>query len=496
MSSATTKVTSDHFYKFFLCPHWIWYDLYEDQQKHKHVPAIMKLLLESRVRDSENLFAHKQFEKIPEQLSQDLDEAFAVTLEFMKQGKNIYRPILMHEHWVGTPDFLEARPVSELKSSGQKGIKSTLGDWYYVAYDIRNDPEMKDEYKFPLVFASLILENIQGVRPNEAYILNAEGEPRSFLIEDYVQDFNWTLEGIEKILNGEKPAPFLKSGCKRTPWYSICIADTQGCNDVSLIYRLSQSDQKRLYELGIKTVAQFAETDFNRLQETLRDWPVDKLLRFHNQAQSLKENKMIVLSKTSLPEVENEVYFDIESDPTQSIDYLMGLLIKNGSETPKYKYFLAHDKLEESKIWGEFLKFVEDLDENTAIYHYGYYEKHVLNRLFRKYGGPRELIEKFNDHAFDLHRTVTDSVILPLYFYSLKDVAGYIGFKWTSEDAGGAESVVWYDEWLKTKDEKLLKKLIQYNEDDVRATYALKEWLTTLKPHKVRIKESLNEPDK
>ena len=24
------KLTAEHFYKFFQCPHWIWYDIYED----------------------------------------------------------------------------------------------------------------------------------------------------------------------------------------------------------------------------------------------------------------------------------------------------------------------------------------------------------------------------------------------------------------------------------------------------------------------------------
>ena len=482
------KITSEHFYRFFLCPHWIWYDLYEDQQKHKHVPPIMQLLYEGKIREGEKLFSHTKFEKLVPELGQDLDEAFAVTLELMKQGKNIYRPVLMHEHWVGMPDLIEARPISELNN--KRG--SNFGDYYYVAYDIRNDQEIKDEYKLPLVFSSLILENIQGVRPRDGYLVNADGQAKSFLIEDSIETFKWSLKEIEKILNGEKPLPFLKSGCKRTPWYSICLSDSRGCDDISLVYRLSQADQRRFYDLGIKTVDDFASRDFGELQELLRDWPIDKLLQFHNQAQVLKENKIRILKKPKFSEVNTEVYLDIESDPTQVIDYLIGLLVKKGSGRPEYKCLFVHGKEEESKIWSQFLDFVKELDDDSVFYHYGYYEKYVINRLFHTYGGPIELVSKFKDRAIDLHRTTVDSVVLPLYFYSLKDVAGYFGFKWSSEGAGGAESVVWYDEWLKTKDEKLLKKLIQYNEDDVRATYALKEWLTSLKPQKKRVKEKLD----
>ena len=63
------------------------------------------------------------------------------TLEMMKKGKNIYHGVLMHEDWAGIPDLLEAR-------SG----KSDLGDWYYVVYDVQNSLDMRDEYKFQLIF--------------------------------------------------------------------------------------------------------------------------------------------------------------------------------------------------------------------------------------------------------------------------------------------------------------------------------------------------------
>ncbi|MBI4120234.1 MAG: ribonuclease H-like domain-containing protein, partial [Parcubacteria group bacterium] len=84
---------------------------------------------------------------------------------------------------------------------------------------------------------------------------------------------------------------------------------------------------------------------------------------------------------------------------------------------------------------------------------------------------------------------VVESVVLPLYFYSLKDVARYLGFEWQSEDAGGAESVVWYNDWLASRgpdgqagDQKIMDKIIHYNEDDVQATLFVKEWLEKQKP--------------
>jgi uncharacterized protein len=69
------------------------------------------------------------------------------------------------------------------------------------------------------------------------------------------------------------------------------------------------------------------------------------------------------------------------------------------------------------------------------------------------------------------------AVIFPLSFYSLKDIASYLGFSWRADDASGANSVIWFEKWLGSKDESLKRKILEYNEDDVRATWKLKEWL-------------------
>jgi len=471
-------LTADHFYKFFQCPHWIWYDIYADAKRKKHIPPILELLYRGKlVNPSESIRKFKEFEQVKPEQFKDIEETFLATLELMKQGKNIYHGVLMHENWVGMPDLLEAKPG-----------KSELGDWHYVVYDIQNTLDLRDENKFQLVFYSLILERLQGVRPKEAYVIDPNGNTRSFLVDDFVDYFHITREQIEKILDGEKPAPFLKSGCKKTPWYSLCVEGAIECNDVSLIFRISQADQRRLYDIGIRTVGDLASSDVNDLQTKLEDWPFDKLVRFNNQAKVLLSREPLILKKPHFPEVRYEVYFDIESDPTKDIHYLLGVLIKDTkSGSVEYRHFFANDKSEEPVIWKSFLDFLAELDD-FVIYHYAYLEKVVFDQFALKYGAPSALVSKFRENTIDLYNQTTETVILPLYFYSLKDIAGYIGYKWDDPEAGGAESVVWYNEWLEKKDSDILKKILKYNEDDVRATLAIKEWLEKQGPSKRREK--------
>src|SRR6185437_13294363 len=47
-------------------------------------------------------------------------------------------------------------------------------------------------------------------------------------------------------------------------------------------------------------------------------------------------------------------------------------------------------------------------------------------------------------------------------------------------DAGA--SIVYYEQWKETGDPQLLKAIEDYNLDDVRSTYQLREWLLSLRP--------------
>jgi uncharacterized protein len=470
------KLTPQHFYKFFQCPHWIWYDIYADSAKKREVSPLLDIITRGKLADGPGLMrSHKKFEELLPEQYRDLEEAYLATLELMKQGKNIYHGVLMTEEWVGMPDLLEARPG-----------KSNLGDWEYVAYDVQRSLDLRDEQKFPLVFYSLILERIQGVQPREAFVIDPQGNERGFLVNDFVQQFHVTRQEIERILSGEKPAPFLKSGCKRTPWYSLCLEGAQGCNDVSLVYRLSQADQRRLYGLGIRTVTDLANADADTLRSQLEDWQYDKITRLQNQAKVLVSGEPMILRKPEFPTVRFEVFFDIESDPTRDVDYLLGMLVRD-TQTQKvtYHHLLAEKPEQEKVSWGKFLDELAQW-EDFAIYHYAFYEKMVFDRLALRHGVPSHLQQKFHEHAIDLHQKVTDSAVLPLYFYTLKDVAKYLGYAWADPDAGGAESVAWYDQWLRTGDRSLLERVIRYNEDDVRATMLLRDWLAEQKPRKKR----------
>jgi predicted RecB family nuclease len=69
--------------------------------------------------------------------------------------------------------------------------------------------------------------------------------------------------------------------------------------------------------------------------------------------------------------------------------------------------------------------------------------------------------------------------------YSIKDLAPVAGFKWQAEDAGGAMSLLKYKAATATDvDEKIKNEAIdwlrEYNLDDIRATFAVREFIRNL----------------
>jgi uncharacterized protein len=183
----------------------------------------------------------------------------------------------------------------------------------------------------------------------------------------------------------------------------------------------------------------------------------------------------MIRGNVDLPESHIELYFDIESDPLRDFDYLFGIL-KVSKDGEEYIPFFAESPEQEAEMWREFVEFIEQ-HIDAPIYHYGWFEEEVVRRFGAKYGIGEIAREALERNMIDLLAVIRPAVIFPLSFYSLKDIAQYIGFNWRAEDASGANSVLWFEEWLKKKTPRLMQKILEYNEDDVIATYKLQRWV-------------------
>jgi uncharacterized protein len=205
------------------------------------------------------------------------------------------------------------------------------------------------------------------------------------------------------------------------------------------------------------------------------------------------ENKSAALSKPApilrskpipysqsvfLPIAPIELYFDIEAEPEMNLDYLHGVLVVDRyNKTEKFHGFLAESAAEEGAIWEQFLELMWAYPI-APIFHFCDYEVKTFKRLAKLYNTPAYLWKPVLKRFVDIHKQVTQKAIMPVESYALKPIARWLGFDWRDAKANGAQCVCWYDDWLKTGDRSILEAIVRYNEDDCRATYVVKDWLT------------------
>jgi uncharacterized protein len=455
-------ITEQSFYQYLKCPSWVYFDAHALEGKPHH--ALLSMLADGGLVPEIERAVLKDRE-LAEVTAEDPESAFMQTLAFMREGRQtIYHGVLIDAHSVGHPDLLE-------KVEG----RSKLGDYYYVAADVKHSRHARDEFKFQGCFYAELLERVQGVKPKQGYLVTPDGEILPYLIDEFEAKYALALDDIERIVAGQNPPHFVTSGCKQSPWFDRCQSLSESCRDLSLLNRVWREETSRLERAGIRDVETLAAKSVSELMRLAPDLSPERIEIMRDQAIAMRDGHHMIRRPIDLPQNGVELYFDIESDPLRDFTYLFGVLAVEKGKA-EYHAFFADTPEEEGKIWKEFTGFLERYFD-APIFHYGTYERDVASRFAAKFGVSELVREALERNLVDVLERIRPSVIFPLSFYSLKDLAAYAGFAWRSGDASGANSVLWFENYLKAKDAGLKKKIVEYNEDDVRATAQLVDWL-------------------
>ena len=132
----------------------------------------------------------------------------------------------------------------------------------------------------------------------------------------------------------------------------------------------------------------------------------------------------------------------------------------------------------------------EQANKSIGIFHYSSHEftwwKNFAKRFEGQPGVPTRLeVETFKtSYLVDLYK-YTQEISFPTMGYSIKLLAPRAGFDWTVDKAGGANSLLQYkvasDQKLsQAKRDAAISWLDSYNRDDVRATFAVRNYAREL----------------
>jgi predicted RecB family nuclease len=124
-------------------------------------------------------------------------------------------------------------------------------------------------------------------------------------------------------------------------------------------------------------------------------------------------------------------------------------------------------------------------DENDGNYFYSKYERTIYRKLQQKYPGictPEDIERLFEpSRAVDLYGDVVlKATEWPTLDHSIKTLAKYLGFSWRDTHPSGAASVEWFDRWCRERKPELRQRILDYNEDDCRATRILLDGIRDL----------------
>lgn len=494
-------ITASKLYDYMKCPHRVWRDIYGPQEeKIREINPFIQMLWDRGSQYEKEVIAGLGgFKDIS---TGSFENRFKNTIEAMKNGEPlIYQGVLIADEIMGIPDLLRKLrngqyvPVDIKSGMGMEGADEDEGE----------EGSLKKHYAVQIALYADALKRLKYNGELNGIILDIRGKEVVYDLNGsigartsgtYWELYEKTKTATSLLINNEyKNNPALAGTCKLCPWYDSCKKWVKEQDDPTGLFYVGRGKRDVLSEdLGIKRIEDILSVDVAEVLEKKKkdkqmlkgvgDSTLNKIIC---RAKILKETKKpVVYNKVNFPEVAYELFFDIEDDPTREFVYLHGVY-ERGPKGERFLYFAADDVTseEEKNAWLKFWKYIRSLPSGGfSVYYYSAHEKTIYKKMQKMYSESvsSEEVEGFfnNPNVIDLYSVVLKDTDWPVGSYSIKELASFCGFSWRDKTPSGALSIQWFNEYIKTKDKGILKRIIEYNEDDCKAMMVVKDKIKEL----------------
>jgi predicted RecB family nuclease len=378
--------------------------------------------------------------------------------------------------------------------------KSAIGQIHYLPVLFSERESITGNEALLLAAGASILGRVQGRVPTKGMIFyGSQFKAKVIQLDRFKPRAERVLADLRGIIQDNViPALFLNKHCAVCPFQAGCRETAVAKGDLSLLRGITERRIERYHRKGIFTIEQLSYT-FRRRRRNKRfkskAWPHS----FELQALALREKKVYVLNRPSMPPAQQRVFIDMEGDPHGGSVYLIGVLVVEGGDAKQFSFW-ADNGPGESALFRDLLDLLDTLPE-AHLFYYGSYESRAFERILRlcRNASTKQLIRARSTNVLS---TIYTNVYFPTYSRSLKEIGGYFGCVWSTPGATGIHTLGWRREWERTHDVGIKDKLLQYNFDDCCALRAVTEFLYSLVDgvaetsgdRSVRDVESLAEP--
>ena len=464
-------------------------------------------------------------------------DAARATLAAIRDGADVvFQGVLLADQspdgpaLLGRPDFLIRAALLPAPDGGQR----PAGDHYEVL-DAKLARSAKARAVAQIGFYSDLLAGARGIRPRWMHLALGNGAFTSLKVDDYAAYERQARRLLTAFIaddDGENPPsvpyPEPVEHCVICRWSELCAGRRRRDDDLSLIAGITAGQRRALKDVGVTTRRGFAglaelpalrrvsraslasAQSQARLQVASEDAghiEYELLEPERDAAGTLVPNRGLL----ALPEpVIGDLFFDIEGARYYSEDgkefglqYLFGIIDTADTDvsgTPRYTQIWAFDRRDEKRAFEEVVDFITDHRKRTPglhVYHYNHYEPTAVDHLTELHETRQEAVGRlmgrfatredevddlFRRGVFvDLYRVVRQGIRAGVESYSIKRLEPMCGYARQVDLRDATASLIAFEAALDdgaAGEERDRRQVVAgYNEDDCRATLALRDWL-------------------
>ncbi|RYF94549.1 MAG: TM0106 family RecB-like putative nuclease [Caulobacteraceae bacterium] len=491
-----TNITASLLYDLVQCPKRVELDLFGKDTDRDEVSPFVAMLWQRGTLYEHDVMKGGGLEALDLSQMDSIDQE-RLTLEAMRRGEPlIYSGRISANDLLGVPDLLRREGTGYVPMD----IKSGRGE---EGGSDDEDGKPKLHYAVQLALYVDVLERLGMSAGRRGLILDSRGHEVTYDLaaargsrkaESLWDEYQAILATARSIADRTfVPKGALASSCKLCHWYTACTKTLRAEDDLTLIPVLGRAIRDAM-EPTLPTVAALAACNPDALitngKTPFKGVGEDRLRTFHARAILLKDPnaKPYLKAPVSLPVSEVEYFFDIEVDPLRDFTYLHGIVERRGGDTANERFisFFTDDETPKAER-DAFAGAVAHLTgvPTATIWYYSKYERTLYRKLQVRYPDvcSAEAIEALFDpaRAVDLYNdVVTKATEWPTNDQSIKTLAKYLGFSWRDTNPSGAASIEWFDQWVRTRDPAVRARILDYNEDDCKATRVLLDGIRSL----------------
>jgi len=490
------SITAAMLYDLVHCPHRVTMDLFGNPEKRDPVSPFVQLLWER---------GHAFEQQVIEDLRlpftnlrpHPAGEKERLTHEAMACGDElIYGGRISADDLVGEPDLLRRQGNGYVAGD----IKSGVG---VEGATEESDGKPKTHYAVQLALYTDILERLGLCGGRNPFVWDVHGDEVAYDLDAPQGVKNpttlWAVyqeclcEARAVVAEEQETLPALANICKLCHWRTSCIKRLEEIDDLTLIPELGRAKRDAM-SAHLRGVKHLAQTDLGTLVQGKKSLipgvGPDTLRKFQARArlQTSAGAGPYLREPLALPRADLELFFDVETDPMRNVCYLHGFVERRDGdpEMERYVAFFVDRPTpeEEARAFALAWQYVRT-SRPSVIYYYSPYERTTWRNLQRAY--PTVVTEAETEAMFEApsavdlyHDVVRSRTEWPTRDHSIKTLASFLGFKWRDTDPSGASSIEWYHRWVGTSDPAVRQRILDYNEDDCRATRVLLDAVRSL----------------